>query len=131
MDKQLLEVPINERQVTAAVLMSMLGLTVHNAVEFGLDSFIKPEFGWLPVLILEVALLILWVRKPSLRVAASAALLMLGILNLIVGWFEVIPFDFLPYDPEQSVSHYLVHAIYGALQIPLLWIIVQSLRQHD
>ena len=52
----------------------------------------------------------------------AAALLQSGLLS-------VIPFPFLPFYPEQTVQHYIVHAIYGLDQLPLNAAMLGQLRQ--
>lgn len=32
----------------------------------------------------------------------------------------MLPLPFLPFDPEQSVQHYLMHVVYAVGQMPLL-----------
>ena len=52
-------------------------------------------------------------------------------IRLLLGWsaislagaiVTVLPLPFLPFRPEQSVSHYGVHALYAAAQLPVLWL---------
>ena len=52
-------------------------------------------------------------------------------IRLLLGWsaislagaiVTVLPLPFLPFRPEQSLSHYVVHAFYAATQLPVLWL---------
>jgi hypothetical protein len=58
--------------------------------------------------------------SPGRRVAAWL-LLGWGWLHAIGGGLlSVLPLSLWPYQPEQSLRHYAVHALYAVLQVPLL-----------
>jgi hypothetical protein len=57
-----------------------------------------------------------------------AALLAWTLLNAVGGALSVLPLQFLPFRPEQTMSHYLIHGIYLATQVPLVVALVRSLR---
>ena len=69
--------------------------------------------GSLPFLAL-VAVLIAWRRRPI--VLASG----FGVLHLVGAIATVLPLPFLPFSPEQTLPHYLAHAVYAVAQIPVL-----------
>lgn len=41
---------------------------------------------------------------------------------------SVIPFDFLPFYPEQSLRHYAGHLVYIVTQMPLIFVTLRELR---
>ncbi|HEV2124187.1 MAG TPA: alpha/beta fold hydrolase, partial [Chloroflexota bacterium] len=64
----------------------------------------------------------IWWLFPSTRAVAGAVLALTGVLQLIGGAIiSVLPLPFLPFEPDQSLHHYLSHAAFGLAQIPLLW----------
>lgn len=103
--------------VVAAVALAWLGFYVHNIADLPGQSFGSAETG-LPTLVYLVLFLVWW-RTPASRVALW---LLLGwaLLNLVGGGLSVVPLPLLPFVPEQSMRHYLFHAVYGAAQLPLI-----------
>jgi sugar phosphate permease len=68
---------------------------------------------------ITVTLIAAWFTRSRRGVAIG--LLCWGLLHLVGGGIlSVLPLPFLPFAPEQSVSHYLFHAIYAWAQIPLV-----------
>jgi hypothetical protein len=118
--------------IIASVGASLLGLVIHNTLEFGAVSLLDFASGFIPMLIIEGALLILGWRFPQTRRAVSAILLALALLHLIGGAIvSVLPLTFLPFEPEQSLAHYISHIIYGLLQLPLIGVGVQQIQQNS
>jgi hypothetical protein len=82
-------------------------------------AFTRPEYtfstsAWL-------LLFLAWLLFPSQHL----------LVRLLLGWsaislagaiLTVLPLPFLPFRPEQSLSHYGVHAYYAATQLPVLWL---------
>ncbi|MEX1003809.1 MAG: hypothetical protein WD990_06505 [Acidimicrobiia bacterium] len=65
-----------------------------------------------------------WLVSPN-RTAWWAALIWVGLLNLVVGaTLTVLPLSFLPFEPEQSLSHYTTHLIYAGAQLPALYLLM-------
>lgn len=113
--------------VAALLVLSWLGLFVHNSIELPSLDLLSPENS-LPALA-TVLLFVTWWLLPARRLAA-ALLLVWGMLHLVGGAIiTVIPFSFLPFVPEQDLTHYFAHFIYGLAQLPLIWIMIQQLRQ--
>jgi hypothetical protein len=57
------------------------------------------------------------------------ALLSWTLVNLVGGGIlSVIPLPFWPFDPEQTVFHYLMHVQYILSQIPLIVILLRQAR---
>src|SRR5688572_3745550 len=118
------------RYAALAVTASMLGIAIHNALELGAASLLDLASGFIPMLVIEGALLLIWTQGGTPRRAASYVLLSLALLNLIGGAIlSVLPLDFLPFDPEQSLAHYASHILYGLLQFPLIIISLQHIRR--
>lgn len=103
-------------RLTSGLLLSGAGHLVHNIQEFGLAAHAGVE-TLLPVAI--TVLLIVAVRRRISRevllVAGAWALIV-----LVAGGGSVLPLSVLPFEPEQSTAHYLTHAAYALLQLPLL-----------
>jgi hypothetical protein len=67
-----------------------------------------------------------WWILPYQRIT-RLALLSWTWLNLVGGGIlSVIPLPFLPFYPEQSVFHYLMHVEYVLTQIPLIVILLRQ-----
>lgn len=81
-------------------------------------SFASPEYS-VPTLI-WLALLLAWLLVP--RAGWTPSLLFgWGALSLAGAVLTVLPISLLPFRPEQSLSHYGVHALYAAAQLPIIW----------
>lgn len=110
--------------VAAAVGASIGGLLVHNLLEFPPSILVAPETV-VPVAItlaLGYGMLRRSGRGVPLATAAWAAVV------LVVGGGSVLPLDVWPFVPEQTVGHYLAHAVYALAQVPLLWVALRALR---
>jgi hypothetical protein len=58
-------------------------------------------------------------RWPRSRVVA-ALLVSWTVVNVLIGGvITALPVPFLPFAPEQTLSHYIAHAIYIAAGLPL------------
>ena len=105
----------------AGVSLSAAGMAIHTIREFGPAGLLNPATGFVTFVALQLALYITHTLVPSTRRATSIALFATAILQLFGGAIvTVLPLPFLPFTPDQSLHHYLSHALYGALQIPLL-----------
>lgn len=115
---------VPDRLVLASVATAIAGLLVHNLAEFPVAILLAPEtlfpvaitmaFGW--------ALL----RRPSRAVFALAGTWALVVI--VFGGGSVLPLGIWPFEPEQSVGHYLAHVVYAVSQLPLLWVACRGLR---
>jgi hypothetical protein len=105
----------------APVTLSAAGMALHTIREFGNAGLFDPASGFIPFVSLQLLLYITHALfRPARRVAAIA-LFATAILQLLGGAIlSVLPLPFLPFTPDQSLHHYLSHALYGALQLPLL-----------
>jgi hypothetical protein len=110
--------------VVAALALSWLGLLAHNLAELTGQARLGPA-----TLVPTVVWLLLaagWL-SPARRVAAWL-LLGWGWLHAIGGGLlSVLPVPLWPYRPAQSLRHYAVHALYTALQVPLLIVMTRYL----
>ena len=116
------------RWIAAYTALSWLGEYVHNLVDLPRLTALSPENS-IPALI-SLMLFFAWWRLPYKRLAASA---MLGwaLVQLIGGILSVIPFGFLPYEPAQTVKHYLMHALYALAQLPLIAALIWQLKRDQ
>ncbi|MDX1600624.1 MAG: hypothetical protein R3191_03815 [Anaerolineales bacterium] len=111
-----------------AVLLSLVGVVGHNALEFGWRGLLAADTGTVPVVLVQAAVFFAWWKLPSFRSWALGLLGVLALLHVAGGAvISVLPLAALPFEPEQSVSHYLSHVIYGLAQLPLLWLAAKGL----
>ncbi len=111
--------------VAIFALLSWLGEYVHNLQELPQLTLLSPENS-LPALI-AVVLVGVWWLAPFRR-ASSLLLWLWAALHLAVGAvLTVLPLAVLPFDPPQTLEHYLVHLVYGLAQIPLLVVMTRDL----
>jgi hypothetical protein len=111
----------------AAVIVSALGMAFHTVREFGWPGLWNPATGMIPVLLVQVALLLAWLRADRQRILTKA-LLATGLTQLVGGAIlSVLPLPILPYAPDQSVQHYVSHVGYGIAQLPLIWVASRAL----
>ncbi|TVR77182.1 MAG: hypothetical protein EA415_00405 [Sphaerobacteraceae bacterium] len=113
--------------VGAAIAIAILGSLAHNAIEFGIGSVLVSQNGELPLAFPWIAGFLTWWRIPQARIPAAWFLIALAGLNLIGGGIiTVLPLGFLPFEPEQSLTHYLAHLIYGVAQLPVLAVLLRE-----
>ena len=104
--------------VMTAALISWSGFFLHNYADLPGQTILSPETLY-PTLV-YLALIAAWFLKPIRNIAAWA-LFGWALLHLVGGAIiSVLPLPFLPFNPEQTLRHYMFHAIYGVLQIPLV-----------
>lgn len=114
--------------IASAVVLSLLGAVVHNWREFGLAGLLAPETGTLPIVLIQLGVLVLWWKAPSAQTAATVALGLLALLHFVGGAIlSMLPLSALPFEPEQSLSHYTSHIVYGIAQLPLLGLVAKRL----
>lgn len=102
--------------IGAALAVSWLGVYLHNVQEFDLPIWSPEHSGPLAVAVL---LGLTWWLRPGRGV--GIVLVGWAVLNVLGGAvLTVLPLDVLPFEPEQSLTHYAAHAVYGLLQVPLV-----------
>jgi hypothetical protein len=103
--------------ITLVLALAWLGLWAHELYRVPSALGLTPD-GSLPMLAIAVVLLVWWLVARRKR-AASTALLVYGLISAAGGMLSVLPLPFLPFVPEQTVDHYLIHILYAACQLPL------------
>jgi len=94
------------------------GMLAHNVLELGPAFLVDPQ-TLIPLMIFAV-LAILAARETAGR-GTWLALLAWGVLNLVAGGIlSVLPIGLFPFQPEQSLGHYGVHAVYTLASVPLV-----------
>lgn len=113
--------------VYAALLVSGAGHVIHNVAEFPLTILI----GWetLVPLVVTSLLGIVLVSRPG-RLSYGVAGLW-TVIVILFGGGSVVPFAFLPFVPEQSLSHYAAHLVYAVSQLPLLWVAYRGVTSRQ
>jgi hypothetical protein len=111
--------------VVAAIALSWLGLVIHNLAELTGQAQLGPA-----TLLPTAVWLLLAAGWLSLGRRVLAWLLLgWGWLHAIGGGLlRVLPLPVWPYQPEQSLRHYAVHALYAVLQMPLLVTVTRYLH---
>lgn len=112
--------------VAALTFLAWLGEGIHNRADLPQLPPLSPETA-IPALI-SLLLFLGWWLLPYQRMM-RLALLSWTWVNLVGGGIlSVIPLPFWPFDPEQSVFHYLMHVQYILTQIPLIVILLRQAR---
>jgi prepilin signal peptidase PulO-like enzyme (type II secretory pathway) len=101
-----LRIPATDRRpvgwIAGFIILSWLGLYIHNRIELPQISLLSPENS--SMALLAIILFLIWWWVPSRRIPA-VLLLVLGMVHLVGGGIiSVMPFKFLPYSPEQSLQ---------------------------
>ncbi len=112
-------------QLALFTFLSWLGMMIHNAQELPQLTLLHPEelYPTLAYIMLLLAYFFLPWKRISLVLLFGWA-----ILHLVVGGIlTVLPLPFLPFYPEQTVPHYLAHAIYSLAQLPLIVFLIRKL----
>jgi hypothetical protein len=108
-------------------LLSWTGMLVHNRIELPAISLIRPEY-FIPTGI-YIILLTGWILQAEhRRIWVWLLFIWVGIQFFVGAWLSVLPLSIWPFYPEQSVRHYLAHALYGLAQVPIIWHLVGFLH---
>jgi hypothetical protein len=95
----------------------MFGLWFHDAREFPLTHGLTWDV--LAMGSIAAALLVAVWRMPAATWPA-AALAAFGLVMLVGGALSVLPLPIVPFVPQQTVYHYVSHAVYALAQLPLI-----------
>lgn len=108
------------RLVAALTVLSWFGMIIHDRISLPELSLLSPDVV-LPT-VGSVALVAAWWIWPG-RLS----------FGLLFGWtmlhfaaggiLSVLPLPFLPFVPEQTIEHYVAHALYAGCQLPLLFVL--------
>jgi hypothetical protein len=120
--------PMHPLWVVAVLMVSYLGNWGHELYRVPVSHGFTPE-GLLSLLLPAILIFLAWWRFPR-HLAPIAAMWALGLIHLLGACVTVLPLAFLPFAPEQTVLHYLVHAIYAIAQIPLLLLALRLMRRR-
>jgi hypothetical protein len=105
-------------RIIIAIAVAWLGLWAHELYRVP-SAFGLTVDGSLPLLAIAVALLAWRLLAAHMR-APAVALLVYALINFVGGILSVLPLPFLPFTPEQTADHYLIHAMYAVCQIPMI-----------
>jgi hypothetical protein len=108
------------RLVAALTVLSWFGMIIHDRISLPELSVLSPDVV-LPTVV-SVALFAAWWVWPG-RLSFG---LFFGwtLLHFAVGGLvSVLPWPFLPFVPEQTIQHYVAHALYAGCQLPLLFVL--------
>jgi hypothetical protein len=111
--------PGTVRLVAALTVLSWFGMIIHDRMSLPELSLLSPEVV-LPTVV-SVALVAAWWAWPG-RLSFG---LLFGwtMLHFAVGGIlSVLPLPFLPFVPEQTIEHYVAHALYAGCQLPQLFV---------
>lgn len=114
-------------RVAAAGALAWAGFFVHNMADLPGQTLASPE-SLFPTVI-WLMLLALWLI-PATRRGGAWAQLVWSTINLVGGALSVLPLPFLPFEPEQTVRHYLFHGVYALSQLPLIGLTWAWLRRR-
>jgi hypothetical protein len=103
--------------IILALAVSWLGLWAHELYRVPTKWGLTLD-GSLPLLAIAAALLVWWLAAPN-KHTATYALLVYGLINGVGAVLTVLPLSFLPFAPEQTAGHYVIHVIYATCQAPL------------
>lgn len=113
------------RGLLIGLTIAIIGTALHDTVEFGAPSIQNT----LPFAVLAGGLLIVWHQWAGLARAARTTLLGLVLLFLIGGGvLSVLPLAFWPWQPGQSVGHYLEHALWTASLGVFAYQVIKAIR---
>jgi hypothetical protein len=102
------------------------GMLAHNVLELGPAFLVDPQ-TLIPLAIFAV-LAILTAREMAGR-ATWLALFAWSALNLVAGGIlSVLPIGLFPFQPDQSLEHYVVHVIYTLTGLPLVLVAWSGIR---
>lgn len=122
---------INDRRhvgwIATFIALSWMGEYFHNRAELPQLGLLSPENSLMALL--AIGLFLLWWRLPNRKIPV-VLLLVPGIVHLIGGGvISVLPLEFLPFYPEQTLQQYLSHTLYGLAQLPLIIAMIWQIRQ--
>ncbi len=113
--------------LVVAMAIASMGLLAHNILSLPLPLLSPANVG--PLIV--YAGLLAWHRLSRGANAAHSTLLLWTALNFGGGILTALPFPILPFEPEQTLAHYLAHAIYALAQVPLLWLLISAKHERS
>jgi hypothetical protein len=114
------------RAIYATSALAAGGMLAHNVLELGPAFLVDPQ-TLIPLGIFAI-LAILAAQETAGR-AAWTALFGSALLNLVAGGIlSVLPIGLFPFQPEQSMGHYVVHVMYTVTGLPLVVVAWSGIR---
>jgi hypothetical protein len=114
--------------VAGAAALSWLGEYIHNQIALPQLTLLSPANSL--VALGAILLFLAWWLLPYKRLTITL-LLAWGVLNLAWAIATILPTNFLPFSPEQTLEHYFAHVIYALAQMPLIVIMASGMRIKD
>ena len=116
----------DQRLLLRGCVIAWGGFVVHNVFEFTATTFFTPD---------TVGPTVLWIALGPWALlergrTGERALLGWASLNAVGGTLTVLPLGLLPFHPAQTLSHYDVHLVYLAAQVPLIAVLIRSLTSE-
>lgn len=108
------------RRLLVLLASAWFGILAHDLVEFGLP---RPESSLL-YLGLYGGVFLAWRRATWRGAGPRWTLVVLTGLSLLGALTSVLPLALWPFTPEQTTTHYAVHAVWTVTTVPLLWWLV-------
>jgi hypothetical protein len=115
--------------IIVALAVAWLGEWAHELFRVPARFGLTPD-GSLPLLAIAVIFLVWWLAAADRR-GPTWALLVYGLVNAIGGFLTVLPLPSLPFKPEQTLEHYLIHVLYLACQVPLILLTLPRGRRQE
>jgi hypothetical protein len=113
------------RSVAPALTTAWLGLFFHDLWEFGRPAIENS----VAMGVIAVLLFTLWRRLEEHRRAIAILMLVYATISLIGALTSVLPLELWPFEPEQSLKHYVSHVIWALAGLPLIWDMITFLRK--
>ena len=118
--------PPSAAAVYATSAIAAAGMLIHNVLELGAAFLLDPQ-TLIPLAIFGA--LAFLAARPTAGRGTWLALFAWGALNLVVGGIvSVLPTGLFPFQPEQSLEHYGVHALYTLSSVPLVVVAWSGIR---
>jgi hypothetical protein len=114
--------------VAGAAALSWLGEYIHNQIALPQLTLLSPANSL--VALGAILLFLAWWLLPYKSLTITL-LLTWGVLNLAWAIVTILPTNFLPFSPEQTLEHYFAHVIYALAQMPLIVIMASGMRIKD
>lgn len=114
--------------VAGAAALSWLGEYIHNQIALPQLTLLSPANSL--VALGAILLFLAWWLLPYKRLTITL-LLVWGVLNLAWAIVTILPTNFLPFSPEQTLEHYFAHVIYALAQMPLIVIMASGIRRSS
>lgn len=109
-------------------VVSCFGLWVHELYRVPSLLGLTPD-GSIFMFVIAGGLAYWWHRTRG--AGAAAALLAYAAISLAGGALTAFPLSWLPFKPDQTLSHYAVHIVYAVAQLPLIFVALSSLLRRS